>query len=189
MGEIAADIRSLFEQLDAAERDARLLVTDLSDEEGARRITPDSWSVAECFDHLAVANRVYLAAMRGPAAEAVTQGKLRQHDAVPGLIGAWFVKAMEPPVRTYLKMKSPQKIRPRQSPPLSRAHEDFAASQNDVRSFLNLYSGLDLTLVRFPNPFISGVRFSLAIGLHVIIAHERRHLWQAWQLRRAMTER
>jgi hypothetical protein len=40
--------------------------------------------------------------------------------------------------------------------------------------------------VRFPNPFIRGVRFSLATGLHVIAAHERRHLWQAWRVRHAV---
>ena len=28
------------------------------------------------------------------------------------------------------------------------------------------------------------VAFSLATGLHAIAAHDRRHLWQAWQVRR-----
>jgi hypothetical protein len=45
--------------------------------------------------------------------------------------------------------------------------------------FLHAYAGVDLAGVRFPNPFISAVRFSLATGLHVLAAHERRHLWQA----------
>jgi hypothetical protein len=40
--------------------------------------------------------------------------------------------------------------------------------------------------VRFPNPLVRGLRFSLATGLHVIAAHERRHLWQAWRIRRGM---
>jgi hypothetical protein len=40
--------------------------------------------------------------------------------------------------------------------------------------------------VPFPNPFIRGIRFSLATGLHVIAAHERRHLLQAWEVRQAM---
>jgi hypothetical protein len=31
------------------------------------------------------------------------------------------------------------------------------------------------------------VRFSLATGLHVLAAHERRHLWQAWRVREAAT--
>jgi hypothetical protein len=43
---------------------------------------------------------------------------------------------------------------------------------------------VDLRGTRFVNPFVRGVRFSLATGLHVILAHERRHLWQAWRVRR-----
>jgi hypothetical protein len=54
-----------------------------------------------------------------------------------------------------------------------------------VRVFLRKYCDLDLVGVRFANPFIRGVRFSLATGLHVIAAHERRHLWQAWRVRQA----
>ena len=34
-------------------------------------------------------------------------------------------------------------------------------------------------------PVKGGLRFSLATGLHVLAAHERRHLWQAWNVRRA----
>ena len=54
-----------------------------------------------------------------------------------------------------------------------------------MREFLRRYAEIDLAGVRFPNPFIRGVRFSLATGLHVIAAHERRHLWQAWRVRQA----
>jgi hypothetical protein len=54
-----------------------------------------------------------------------------------------------------------------------------------VRTFLRRYAHIDLAGVHFPNPFIRGIRFSLATGLHVIAAHERRHLWQAWRVRQA----
>lgn len=40
--------------------------------------------------------------------------------------------------------------------------------------------------VHFPNPFIRGVRFSLATGLHVIAAHDRRHMWQVCNVRKAL---
>jgi hypothetical protein len=53
-----------------------------------------------------------------------------------------------------------------------------------VRVLLRTYADIDLASVRFPNPFIRGVRFSLATGLHVIPAHERRHLWQAREVKR-----
>jgi len=58
-------------------------------------------------------------------------------------------------------------------------------SQAGVRTFLCSYATIDLAGVRFANPFIRGVRFSLATGLHVLAAHERRHLWQGWSVRRA----
>ena len=149
------------------------------------RAEPGSWSVAECLDHLATANRVYLAAMQPSADRALLGGRRRRRPAQPGLIGGWFVNYLEPPVKPRLKGKAPAKIRPRQSPPLDDASKAFFESQDQVRAFLRKYADIDLAGVRFPNPFIVGLRFSLATGLHVIAAHERRHVWQAWRVRRA----
>jgi DinB superfamily len=173
------DIRDLDEQLAAAERDASSLVAGLTEEQGAWRVTPDAWSIAECIDHLAVADRVYIEAMRKPAEQARQQGRLRRRPALPGLLGGWFVRSLEPPPKAGSKLKAPGKIRPRTAPPLADAFASFIASHRAARAFLREYSDLDLASVRFPNPFIRGIRFSLATGLHVITAHERRHLWQA----------
>jgi hypothetical protein len=182
---LPADIQSLHEALDAAERDARALVDGLTEARGGWHAEPGSWSVAECLDHLATANRVYLAAMQAPAARARSEGRQRRGPARPGLVGGWFVKSLEPPVKPRFKTKAPRAIRPRTAPALHDALTTFLASQDDVRSFLRTYADIDLAGVRFPNPFIRGVRFSLATGLHVIAAHERRHLWQAWRVRQA----
>jgi DinB superfamily len=183
--QVPADIQDLEDQLNAAERDARLLVAGLTDKQGEWRAEPGSWSVAECLDHLATGNRVYLRAMNEPAVRARAKGRLRRRPAVPGIIGRWFVRWLEPPVNPRLKGKAPRTIRPRTAPPLADAFAGFTASQGEVRAFLRKYADLDLAGVRFPNPFIPGVRFSLATGLHVITAHERRHIWQAWRVRRA----
>ncbi len=166
------------------------LVSGLTPEQGVWRREPGSWSVSECLDHLATANRVYLRAMEPAAAHALQRGRRRRRAALPGLIGGWFVRTLEPPVKPRFKMKAPKKIVPRASPALSDAAAQFLASQDDVRAFLKTYADIDLAGVRFANPFIRGVRFSLATGLHVIAAHERRHLWQAWNVRaRAVGER
>jgi hypothetical protein len=95
------------------------------------------------------------------------------------------VRSLEPPVNARFKGKAPRSIQPRTAPPLSEAFSGFLASQNEVRTFLRTYADIDLAGVRFPNPFVRGVRFSLATGLHVIAAHERRHLWQALRVRQA----
>jgi len=175
------DIESLERQLDDAERDARTILEGLDDAMGGWRPAPGSWSVAECLDHLATANRVYLEAMRAPAEEALAHGRLRRGPATPGMLGRLFVRSLEP--TTTMKTRAPKKIRPRGSPPLADAAARFHESQDRVRAFLRAYKGIDLAGVTFPNPFLPGVRFSLATGLHVITAHERRHLQQARRVR------
>jgi hypothetical protein len=179
------ELAAILTALTAAAEDAAAVADGLDEAQGTWREAPDKWSVSECLDHLAVANRAYLAAMRPAAARARAEGRFRRGPALPRLVGRWFVKTMEPPVRPMRRLKAPTIIRPRQAPPLSDALASFQLSQEEVRAFLRANADLDLTGTRFVNPFVRGIRFSLATGLHVIPAHERRHLWQAWGVRRA----
>lgn len=182
------DIDALERAFHSTEQDARSLVSGLDEERGTWRARDDTWSVAECLDHLAIGNRVYLSAMRPAAERALAEGRARRRPALPGIAGGWFVRSLEPPVKAMFKMKAPRKIRPRPSPSLASALEQFLSSHRDVVAFLRAYAAIDLAGVLFPNPFIKGVRFSLATGLHVLAAHQRRHLWQAWRVRRAAEE-
>jgi hypothetical protein len=183
---LPADVRELLDQLEAAEREAEALVAGLSRRQGTSRLEPGSWSISECFDHLATANRVYLAAMREPAERARRDGLLRRGPATAGWLGRLFVRSLEPPPRWWSRRRAPRKIRPRTAPPLAPTFDELVASQRDVSSFLRAHADLDLAAIRFPNPLVRGIRLSLATGLHVIAAHERRHLWQAWNVRRAL---
>ena len=179
------DLAALDAAYEAATGDARLLVAGLGEGLGTWREAPEKWTVAECLDHLATGNRVYLEAMRPPAERALAEGRLRRGPARPGLIGGWFARSLEPPARPLFKTRAPRKIRPRVSPPLAEAAAAFLASQDEVRAFLRAFAIIDLAGVTFPNPLVPGVRFSLATGLHVLAAHTRRHLWQGWNVRRA----
>ena len=180
-----ADLAALDAAFDAVERDARALIAGVSESQGRWQPAPGSWSVAECLDHLATANRVYLRAMEPVSERALADGRVRRGPARPGLLGGWFARSLEPPARPLLRTKAPRAIRPRVAPALADAAAQFFASHQEVRAYLRRYGGIDLTGVTFPNPFIRGVRFSLATGLHVLAAHERRHVWQAWRVRRA----
>jgi len=178
------DIKGLDDEFDAAKRDALALVGGLSESQASWRDRTGSWSVSECLDHLATTNRAYLGAMRPAAKHAREQGRLRRRPAVPGVVGGWFVRSLEPPAR--FKIKAPREIQPRTALALEDAFAAFTASQAEVQDFLRENADLDLASVRFRNPFIKGLRFRLATGLHILAAHERRHLWQAWRVREAM---
>jgi hypothetical protein len=184
---VPADIHNLFAELDAVERDAGTLVAGLSGDEGVRRPPNGGWCVAECLDHLATSNRVYLVPMREAAARARALGHARRGPAQPGVIGSLFIWSLEPPPRRWYKLPAPRKSRPRVAPPLTDAFSAFIATQANVRAFLQENADLDLAGTRFVNPFLRGVRFSLATGLHVITSHERRHLWQAWRVRQSFS--
>lgn len=184
--DVPTDIRELEEALEAAERDAEALVAGLSEEQGAWRAEAGSWSVAECLDHLRATNRAYLGAMQGPADRARGRGSVRRRPADPGWVGRLFVAMLEPPPRWWTRMPAPKSIRPGAAPPLAETLAGFVASQADVRRFLRANADLDLAGIRFPEPFAPVIRLSLASGLHVIASHSRRHLHQAWRVRRAM---
>ena len=179
------DMEAVEAALDAAERDARTLVAGLSENLAGWRGSPGSWSIAECLDHLATANRVYLRAMQPAAERAVRQGTLAQPARATGSDWALVYPLARAAREPSFQRQAHSSIQPRSSPALQDAFAAFLASQDDVRAFLRTFADTDLAGVRFPNPFVRGVRFSLATGLHVIAAHERRHLWQAWRVRRA----
>ena len=180
-----ADLAALDAAFDAVERDARALVAGVSEPLGRWQPAPGAWSMAECLDHLATANRVYLRAMEPASRRALADGRMRRGPVRPGLLGRWFARSLEPPARPLLRTRAPRAIRPRVAPALADAAAQFFAAHHEVRAYLQRYGAIDLSGVTFPNPLIRGIRFSLATGLHVLAAHERRHLWQAWRVRRA----
>jgi hypothetical protein len=187
------DLAALEQQLSGAEQDARSLAADMSGQPEARPAGTGAWNVAECLDHLAITNRVYLRAMEVAAIQAHRQQRKRRGPATPGWVGRWFANTVEPPASLDSKLKrrfkAPAIIRPRNAPALSDALSDFLAAQAEVRTFLRSYADIDLAGVHFRNPLVPGIRFSLATGLHVIAAHERRHLWQARRVQQEQENR
>lgn len=183
---MSPDIELLKTQLHIASEEAGALTAGLTEEQAAWRPAPGSWSVSECLDHLASTNRAYVAALQTATDRARRQNRMRRGPAVPGWLASWFLRQLEPPVKPGRKLRAPKSICPREGLPLADAYAEFLSGQTLVRDFLEANADLDLAGTRFANPFMPGLRFSVASGLYIILAHERRHLWQAREvLRRA----
>lgn len=182
--DLTTDLRELLQQLDAADDEARRVLDGLANGLDSWRPRTSSWSVAQCLGHLAITNRLYLQTMTTSAERARQHGSRRTKPARPGWIGRWFVRMLEPPVHPRMKVATKAVADPEPTITGEAALAEFLDSQQDVRQFIARYAEIELASVRFVNPFVPGVRFSLATGLHVIPAHNRRHFWQAWQVRR-----
>lgn len=61
----------------------------------------------------------------------------------------------------------------------------FFAIQDELRKRISASNDVDLRRVKVPSPVVSWVRYLLGFAFHCLLAHERRHLWQARQVRGA----
>jgi hypothetical protein len=174
----------VLNDLAAAEQQASETVAGLSYAQANWRPNGGrSWSIVQCFSHLARLNRVYAAAMYEAASRADANSISPSTQISAGWLGAWFIGSMEPPVRT--KMKSPRKTVPVQHSDPVDAVAEFVESHEPVRGVIEASSLLNLNRVRFKNPFVPLLRFTIGTGLLIINAHDRRHLWQAVRIKQA----
>ncbi len=181
---LPADLQAIMDQLDECERDAGALLAELDEAQVRWQPRPAAWSIGQCLDHVTTANRVYLDAMgravaaaRGRGAGAGRRGPLR-----PGAPSRWFIGTLEPPPRR--RLRAPGKIVPTLGKSKAQLAAEFGAEQRRARDLLVAAAELDLNGIRFVNPFVSLIRFSVGTGFLVIAAHERRHLFQAAAVRR-----
>src|SRR4051812_37245055 len=70
----------------------------------------ERWSVAECLDHIAVSNDIYLDALESAASEA-SAGRESGIFRTAGFPSTKFVQDLEPPVRR--RFPAPRRILPR----------------------------------------------------------------------------
>jgi DinB superfamily len=172
------DISDFLRQLDDADWQAGEIAAHLSDHQANwQPNNGGSWSVAQCLDHMACANRTYLEALKLAAPKA-RPGHTQLRTA--GWFSRYFVRKTEPPAS--IKIKTPTKIKPQSQISKEDSLAQFKQSNDAVRRFVLETSHLDLCGVRFKNPFVRGLSFTVATGLLVIAAHNRRHLYQAEQV-------
>lgn len=179
------DLQNLLDAIDAADHRGAAIAARVTDEE--LQWKPDqgrAWSIAECLDHLATINAIYLRAIRDGVESARRRGWRRRGPAQPGFIGRKFVALLEPPVTR--KLRAPEGALPRPMRSRDEILRDYHAAHDEARRLIADCADIDAARATFRNPFVRWIRFSIATGLHVVPAHDRRHLWQAEQVEKAL---
>ena len=141
----------------------------------------ERWSISECLDHVAISTGTYLDAME-PAIADAGLGASSAIFRTAGLPSTKFAQELEPPARR--KMPAPGKIRPRPTLSPEGILPQFLKTMDRVSALVRSTARKDLNTVRFRNPLIPVIRFTVASGFLIIAAHGRRHLWQAEQVAR-----
>ena len=168
--------------LDAADQRAKELAEPLTLEQLNWQPGPAAWSIGQCIDHLRLTNEVYLApimaAMEGKSPSAIEK-------ITPGWPSRWFIRNFIAPSPNAKRAPAPKKIVPVSRVDLSILNQ-FLSTNQTVREFVHRASTYDVNRIRFKNPFVSGVRFTVGTGLLIICNHQRRHLLQAERVRQSL---
>jgi hypothetical protein len=180
------DLAALVSSLTAVDNAVAALATTLTDGQfNWQPLGGRAWSIGQCLDHLRASSAVYLPALDRAAEEARSRGLRRREPLRPGgLPSKWFISMIGPQPR--VRMKAPSKIAPASRLDRDAAIAAFLDTQARVRDYVTRNADLDLNAVRFNNPLVKGLRFTVATGLLIIEAHNRRHLWQAQQVARTV---
>ena len=169
----------LIAELDAADARATALAKTLSPTQLNWRPRPGTWSVGQCLEHLAAGNEVYVRAMSHSLGD-------RRHVVVqnitPGWFGRWFIRTYIDPAPGTRRGRAPKTIRPAADVDPSILNR-FVASNDQVRDLIRRARHYDVNRLRFKNPFIPVLRFTVGTGLEILSTHERRHLLQAERIR------
>ena len=171
----------LIAELNAADERAKELVIGLDPEQLNWRPQPGAWSVGQCLEHLCIANEAYL-----PAISSSLVGKpvSAVQDITPGWFGRWFIKSFIEPSPQTKRAKAPKKIVPGERVEPS-VLDRFLRSNQATRELVGRARDYDVNRIRFRNPFIPVIHFTVGTGLEIVSRHERRHLLQAERVKQA----
>ena len=173
----AAALHASFE---AAKQDARDLLAGIPEAASNWRRAPGTWSMAECIDHLNVVGRKFLRAADRTIEKGRREGLLAAGPFRYGLLESLFVRSLEPP--PMFRVKAPVAFAPASDVSRDEALAAFGALQDELRERLVRAEGLDLRRLKTPSP-VRYLKLSLGKAFEGVAAHQRRHLWQARQVK------
>ncbi|HEY0005036.1 MAG TPA: DinB family protein [Pyrinomonadaceae bacterium] len=178
-----SELEEYQRQLEAIKQEARSLIEGLTDEQFNWHPAPGVWSIADNLAHLNVTGQLYLSRIDASIEEARSKELFGAGPFRHSFLGNWFLRLLEPPVKR--KFKAPKIFVPMPDQPLARVAPEFISLQDEVLERLHRANGLNLARARVASPISRFLRLSLGQSFLLITSHERRHLWQAAQVKAA----
>lgn len=177
----ASQLEAIVSQVETVTRQARNLTGTCSKTELTATLSPASWSVAQCLDHLARTTTSFLPAISSAivlAPRLTGNRRLRT-----GAITRLFLRNLEPPYRLRFKVLAP--LVPCDHG-FDSAWSAFENSQVELLKTIQSAIGLAVDQVRVKSPVYGGFSYNVYGALRMLAAHERRHLWQIQQILKAL---
>jgi uncharacterized damage-inducible protein DinB len=172
-----------FRELSVNRETALALLDGLSGEQLAWRPDTDAWGLADIAAHLAATFELYMPALDRAIEQGHSDAAYSDRPFLGNMLTRVMVWTMEPPVR--LRLRTTTALLPALTADPAEARQRYRAAQHAFEMRLERAAGLDLTHVRVRLPTLRNMRVALGTVLALLLAHERRHLWQATVVRKS----
>lgn len=173
-------VPSCLEAITAVEADLTKLTADLTESQFHAPSRGAGWSIGDCIEHLTLTGNAFLAKWDAALKTPVPYSNDRF------FAYSWWQRRIlgfaEPPYR--VRTKTTKAFVPYLRRPKDETVDGFLKMHRDVAARVSASQGLDATTMRVQSPFASWIWYPLGVSFDLALAHERRHLWQAHQIRR-----
>jgi hypothetical protein len=163
LDDVSRDVQSAFGGLDARQLNWR----------------PDAtrWSVAQCLEHLLVANRLMIQSALGATDGARPRTLWQRLPLWPGVMGRMLIRSQAP--GTTRKFKAPAMAQPAASAVAADIVQQFVIQHADAIARLRTLDEHEAARAIMASPFVRVVTYSVLDGWRLIVAHDHRHIEQA----------
>ena len=183
MSQVIRTRQELLESLDQLDKDYAGLLQNFSPEQLNWVPAPGVWSIAQCMEHVARSNTIYIPVIQARISRATPRAEFAGKPLrTAGWPSTMFLRSVSP--EGSRKNRAPEGARPAGPSSINSAEalQLLQESHVKIRSILSASAQPDLNRIRFRNPFIPLLRFTVATGILVMVGHAQRHLQQAMRV-------
>ena len=150
---------------------------DISLEQLNWKSSPDNWSIAQCLEHLVIADSGYFTDLKN-----ITEGNFKmdlweKYSPFTRLCGRLMKDRLQEQVKK--KMIAPKKIRPQISDKSLSIIDDYFKNLDTFLTLISNCKNVDIDKTIITSPTIRIVTYSLRDAFTFLLQHERWHINQA----------
>ena len=175
-----AQIEGFLLQLTSVTQDVPGITRGLSDAQFTWQPASDRWSIAQVVEHLNLTTERYIPVLTRAITDARVDGRAADGPFALGFIERWFLGAMEPPPRR--RFRTGRTFIPAGVLGRVTTLDRYAMLHNALAACIRSADGVDLGRVKVRSQF-APISWSLNGTFAILLAHERRHVWQAREVR------
>ncbi|MFZ7113958.1 MAG: DinB family protein [Bacteroidota bacterium] len=149
---------------------------NLTEEKLNYKSNPDSWSIAQCIEHLIISNSKYFAAFEAVLSEKHKMTFWERNNPLTKYTGKQMIKTLGPVV--IKKFQAPKLFLPSRSTIKTSIIKDFIEHQEKLCSLFKKLNTPQFEKIVITSPVAALLTLNLSDAMEIIVAHEERHLMQ-----------